>query len=66
MVDTNQCKMQPAYEEDEEEYADFYDYSAMDVDSGAGVSYRAAPLRAGRWRLCLELLVTWRMALQGS
>lgn len=34
MVDTNQCKM--AYDDNEEEYEDFYDYTAMDVDGGEG------------------------------
>ena len=32
MVDTNQCRM--AYDDNEEEYADFYDFSAQDQGSG--------------------------------
>lgn len=34
MVDTNQCKM--AYDDNEEEYADFYDYSPMEAEQGEG------------------------------
>ncbi|GAB4817284.1 hypothetical protein N2152v2_004330 [Parachlorella kessleri] len=58
MVDTNQCKMQPAYEEDEEEYADFYDYSAMDVDSGAGAgALIVSPEDAGGASATYELVL---------
>lgn len=46
MVDTNQCKM--LYEDNEDEYADFYDYSSLHESLGGGEAGEEAGEEAGR------------------